>query len=107
VADITYESEGTVQKWIDGGYYQRIVQGSIVEERPFNADDLVWIALVQAADATGSGDFLTRVRTALNTDKTYLDKVQAGTATNADSIAQVAALTRQIQALIVYVVLRP
>lgn len=106
VADITFSQDGAVQRWlVDLSLYQRYEQGSLIEERPFTPDDLAFVTLVQAADATSTGDFLTRVRNALTANRTYLDKVTAGTVTQADHIAQVPTLTRQVQALIVYTVL--
>jgi hypothetical protein len=41
-----------------------------------------------------------RVRQAFLANRTYLDKVNAGTATQAEHIAQVAALTRQMQGVL-------
>jgi len=41
-----------------------------------------------------------RARQAFVTNRTYLDKVNAGTATQAEHIAQIATLTRQMQAVI-------
>jgi hypothetical protein len=104
--DLIYESRSGTQRWLtEQRIYQRIVNSSIVEERAFTADDDVWLEIVANAAAGGSGDLLARARTALTNDRGYLDKVQAGTATQQDHAQQVAALTRQIQALIVYVVL--
>jgi hypothetical protein len=110
VYSITYESNGTVEKWTTdgGGRYQRSENNSLVEERPFTPADQAWFELVQAAAATG-GDvpFLTKIQTALTADAAYQTKVQNGTVSNADAIAHVAALNRQVQALIVYSQLRP
>jgi hypothetical protein len=106
--DITFSANGTTHKWlVESGLYQRLEYGGLVEERAFNADDLSWIALVEGATASGgAGDFLSKIRTALTTDSVYLAKVQAGTATNAEHIAQIAPLTRQIQAMIAFNVLK-
>jgi len=41
-----------------------------------------------------------RARQAFTANRTYLDKVNAGTATQAEHIAQVAALTRQMQGIL-------
>jgi hypothetical protein len=104
---ITYESQGIMHRWlIPAETYQRYEGNSVVEDRPFTQDDRDWVALVEAASATsGSVPFLDKIKTALTTDDTYLDKIQAGTVTNADHIAQIAPLTRQIQGLIVHGVL--
>lgn len=107
MSDITFAKDGVVRRWlVDLSLYQRYENSSLVEDRAFTSDDVAFVALVQAADATGSGDLLTRIRNALTNNRIYLDKVAAGTATQADHIAEVAALARQVQALIVYTVLR-
>ncbi|MBP5875647.1 hypothetical protein PV413_03650 [Streptomyces scabiei] len=82
--------------------YRRFECGALVEERPFTPAEDAW-ALTRTVEDTrrANRDQLgARVRTALANNAAYLDKVQAGTATNADHIAQVPALTRQMQGVI-------
>lgn len=106
MADITFSKDGATQRWlVDRNTYERFENNSLVEERTFTADDIAFVALVQAADAVGAGDLMARARTALTTNRVYLDKVQAGTVTQPEHIAEVAALARQVQALIIYTVL--
>jgi hypothetical protein len=98
---ISLRSGSEEQRWyLSGGVYQRYSHGSLVDEHPFDTTDTAWRVVVQAVDAMDSSDLLTKLRTALNADKTYLDKVNAGTATNADHSVQVAALTRQMIAVL-------
>lgn len=82
--------------------YRRYECGVLVEERPFTAAEDAWVQARAVEDTRRANrDQLgARVRTALATNAAYLDKVTAGTATNADHIAQVPALTRQMQGVI-------
>lgn len=76
--------------------------GVLVVERPFTADELAQFAAA-AADATRQANrlaLLGQARTAYTNNQTYLAAVAAGTATTATHIAQVPALTRQMQGLI-------
>ncbi|MFD7609728.1 hypothetical protein [Streptomyces sp. NPDC059828] len=82
--------------------YRRWVDGSLVDERPFTEAETASVD-AQARDdarAANRASLMGRVRLALATNAAYLDKVQAGTAVNADHVAQTAALTRQTQAII-------
>lgn len=82
--------------------YRRYESDVLVVERPFTDAENV------SANAAATDDvrrinrvtLLAQARTALATNRTYLDKVAAGTATNADHIGQVPALTRQMQGVI-------
>jgi len=49
---------------------------------------------------TTRAELQVRARQAFVANRAYLDKVNAGTATQAEHIAQIAALTRQMQAVI-------
>ena len=94
---ITLTNGPTKQRWnIPEATYERYVDGTRVEQRPFDADDAAWQFVIQALEAMESGDAFAKLRNALNTNRTYLEKVNAGTATNADHLAQVSALTRQM-----------
>jgi hypothetical protein len=82
--------------------YRRFEGGALVEERPFTPAENSWAQTRTVEDArrTNRDQLGARVRTALASNAAYLDKVQAGTATNADHIAQVPALARQMQGVI-------
>lgn len=82
--------------------YRRWADGQLVEERPFTDMEGACVD-EQARDAqraTTHAALVERIRIALASNSAYLDKVTAGAATNADHIAQVPALTRQMQAII-------
>ena len=103
VHSISYSNRGSVDRWnVDRSMYERYENNSLVISRPFTAQDQTLVDLVSGAVLADASNFLTRVGVALSANTTYLNKVQAGTATNADAITQVAALTRQIQALIIF-----
>ena len=82
--------------------YRRYESGDLVIERPFtDAENAT--ADARAVDNTRIANeavLLQRARAAIATNQAYLDKVTAGTATNADHIAQVPVLTRQMQGVI-------
>ena len=82
--------------------YRRYESGVLVIERAFtDAENATADAL--AVDATRSANrmlLLQRIRAAIANNQAYLDKVTAGTATTADHLAQVPALTRQMQGVI-------
>jgi hypothetical protein len=82
--------------------YRRYENGVLVLQRPFTDAESASAATAAADDVrrTNRAVLLARARTALANNAAYLDKVAAGTATNADHIAQVPALTRQMQGLI-------
>ncbi|WP_426568080.1 hypothetical protein [Streptomyces canus] len=109
MADATVELKDTTvtEQWdLTTRVYRRYDCGVLVEERPFT-DAEIADADEQLADVVREANrlqLLDRVRTALANNRAYLDKVTAGTATNADHIAQVPALTRQMQGLIRLVV---
>lgn len=103
VHGISYTSRGAIDRWsVDLSMYERYENNSLVVSRPFTPQDQTLVDLVSSAVLADASNFLTRVGVALNANTTYLNKVQAGTATNADAIQQVAALTRQVQALIIF-----
>lgn len=82
--------------------YRRYDSGALADERPFNDAENA-TADAWTVDNTRSANqalLLQRARAAIVTNQTYLDKVTAGTATNADHIAQVPVLTRQMQGVI-------
>ncbi|KAB1146838.1 hypothetical protein F7R91_14780 [Streptomyces luteolifulvus] len=82
--------------------YRRYESGVLVIQRPFTDAENASAnqALADGARTVNKATLLLRARTALASNAAYLDKVNAGTATNADHIAQVPALTRQMQGLI-------
>ncbi|MFR9796847.1 hypothetical protein ACL02U_13205, partial [Streptomyces sp. MS06] len=82
--------------------YRLYEAGVLVLERPFTAreDAEADERLMEAARRVNRTTLLQQARAAWSTNKTYLDKVTGGTATNADHIAQVPALTRQMQGVI-------
>ena len=91
------------EEWdTDTRTYRRWGDGQLVEERPFTDVEGACVD-EQARDArraTAQAALVDRIRIALASNSAYLDKVTAGTATTADHIAQVPALTRQMQAVI-------
>lgn len=91
------------QQWdITARTYSCYENGVLLEERPFtdaeNADADACIA--QQVRDNNRATLLTQARNAYATNVTYLAAVNAGTATTATHIAQVPALTRQMQGLI-------
>ncbi|NUP35930.1 MAG: hypothetical protein HOY76_02635 [Streptomyces sp.] len=82
--------------------YRRFECGALAETRPFTPAEDAWqqTRTVEDTRRANRDQLGARVRTALANNAAYLDKVQAGTATNADHIAQVPALTRQMQGVI-------
>jgi hypothetical protein len=105
VHSISYTNRGSIDRWnVDQSQYQRIENNSIIETRPFTPQDQALVDLISGAVLADATNFLTRVGVALSANNNYTSKVQAGTATNADAIQQVAALTRQVQALIIFTV---
>lgn len=82
--------------------YRRIVHDKLAVQRPFTPAEDAWAdrRAVEETRVTNRAELLGRARTALATNQAYLDAVAAGTATTADHMAQTAALTRQMQALI-------
>lgn len=101
---IIERGDAVVREQWDGDtrIYRRWQDGQLVEERPFTEAENAAAdrQLTDAAREVNRRALVDRVRTALATDQAYLDKVQAGTATNADHIGQVPALTRQTMAII-------
>lgn len=93
----------TVERWdVPSHTYRRYECGLLVEERAFTAAEDQWAAQ-QDTDTrrrTNRDQLTARARAALAANTVYLDKVQAGIATNVDHLAQVPALTRQIQGVI-------
>lgn len=93
----------TVEQWdVPSRTYRRYDSGVLVEERPFTdaENSSADRAIADTARRINTAALLDRARTALTNNAAYLDAVTAGTATNADHIAQVPALTRQMQAVI-------
>lgn len=98
-----YANRGSSELWnVDQQTYQRTEDNSIVETRPFTQTDVQLATLVGNAIALDASTFLNRVGIALSADTIYLNKVGNGTATQGDAITQVAALTRQVQALMIF-----
>jgi hypothetical protein len=82
--------------------YRRYDAGVLTVERPFTDAEVAWAdaAVVESTRGANTRELLSRARAALSANTEYLAKVQAGTVTNADHIAQVPALTRQMQGVI-------
>jgi hypothetical protein len=82
--------------------YRRYECGDLAEERSFTAAEDAWAQSMTVEDTRRANreQLGTRVRAALANNAAYLDAVAAGTATNAQHIAQVPALTRQMQGVI-------
>ncbi|BBC29987.1 hypothetical protein SGFS_012810 [Streptomyces graminofaciens] len=82
--------------------YWRLDGGEVVESRPFTAAEEAWARQQSTDEArrTNRDLLIARARAALASNAAYLDLVAAGTATNAQHLAQVPALTRQMQGLI-------
>lgn len=93
----------TAEQWdISSRTYRRLEGGTLVEERPFTAAEAAW-AKQNATEEIRRANrdlLLARARAAVASNASYLDSVTAGTATNAQHIAQVPALTRQMQGVI-------
>lgn len=71
---------------------------NLVEERPADARELAEFAAWEEQNREDT--IRTAMANALATNRAFLDKVAAGTATNTDRNQQIAALTRQASALI-------
>lgn len=82
--------------------YRRWENELLTVERPFTEAENAWAdgLTVEETRRTNQAELLRRARQAHTTNSTYLAAVTAGTATNADHITQVPALTRQMQGLI-------
>lgn len=82
--------------------YRRYESGTLTVERPFTDAEIKTVtdAAVDDARRLTRADLLARVRAARTSNAAYLDAVAAGTATNAQHVAQTAALTRQMQGVI-------
>jgi len=82
--------------------YRRWEGEALIVERPFTDAENTATDRAAADDKrlANRGELLRRSRDAVATNAAYLDAVAAGTATNAQHIAQTAALTRQMQAVI-------
>lgn len=93
----------TTEQWdAPSRVYRRYEYGIRVVERPFTDAENAWTTAA-ATDVARQGNRVTllqQARAALLGNQTYLAKVQAGTATNSDHIAQVPALTRQMQGVL-------
>lgn len=93
----------TVQQWdVPSRTYRLYQDGVLVLTRPFtDAENATADArIADATRDTNQATLLQQARTAIVNNLTYLNKVQAGTAVTADHIAQVPALTRQMQGVI-------
>lgn len=93
----------TREQWdTDARIYRRWEGEPLIIERPFtdaenaNADR----AVADDTRRSNRAELLRRSREALISNAAYLEAVAAGKATNAQHIAQTAALTRQMQAVI-------
>ncbi|WP_416976728.1 hypothetical protein [Streptomyces sp. T028] len=103
MATVERRDASVLEQWdLDARVYRRYDSGILVEERPFtDAENTAADSrLAEEARQRNRALLLERARTALANNAAYLDAATAGTATNADHIAQVPALTRQMQALI-------
>jgi hypothetical protein len=105
VAETTVEQRDTtvIEQWdLTARVYRRYDCGVLVEERPFTDAEMADVdqQLVDTVRQANRLQLLARARTALANNRTYLDKVTSGTPTNADHIAQVPALTRQMRGVI-------
>jgi hypothetical protein len=99
MAVITQQDGSTVQTWdTAAGVYTLTVDGVITEQRPFNDQENATAAAMAlgTVQQTNRATLLAQVRTALAVDQAYLANVAAGTATQAQVVAQVATLTRQL-----------
>lgn len=107
------------ERWdLDLRIYSLFVDGALVSERPFTdaenhqadaADGkpirpLAFGRALSDPSAVALAEILLRARTAYLGNQDYLAKVNDGTATNADHIAQVPRLTRQMQEVIRWIV---
>ncbi len=106
VSYVSLTDGGVEERWhLNEGIYRRYENGSLTVQRAFNVDDQDWQTVINQLDALDSGNVLAKLRTALTTNRTYLNKVNAGTATAGDHTAQVAALSRQMVAVMMRSVL--
>lgn len=82
--------------------YRRYDGGVLVLERAFTDAENAWADRLAVEETRQANDILLRdrARAALTTNRAYLDAVAGGTATQADHIAHISALTRQMQGLI-------
>lgn len=97
----------TLEQWdLDTRTYTRIDAGLVVEQRPFSDGEIRWAdaTYMETTRRANADQILARARTAYTNNATYLALVVAGTATNADHIAQVPRLTRQMQEVIRWIV---
>jgi hypothetical protein len=107
---IVRQDSTTLEQWdTDARIYTRTENGAVVVSRPFDdAENQQADAESAQAAATIVNDtrsinraaILAQARIAYANNATYLALIVAGTATNADHIAQVPKLTRQMQAVI-------
>lgn len=86
--------------------YWRWDNGVLIVTRPFTAAENVWadLAAVDLLQQTNQQTLYQQAVGAWTANAAYLAKVAAGTAVTADHIAQVPALTQQMQAVIRLVV---
>lgn len=92
-----------VQQWdVPSRIYRCYEAGALIVERAFTDAETASAAQAAADDVRRANRavLLARVRIAVANNQTYLDKIASGLATNADHIAQVPALTRQMQGVI-------
>lgn len=105
VGGLTVEQRdaSVVEQWdLTALTYRRWDCGALVEERPFT-DAESQAKTAQQLDQTRQSNkaaLVIRARAVFSNNAAYLAKVAGGTATTADHIAQVPALTRQMQALL-------
>lgn len=93
----------TREQWDTGTrIYRRWEHEALTIERPFTDAENASVGAAAADDTrrANRAELLTRARAAQATNAAYLDAVAAGTATNAQHVAQTAALTRQMQGVI-------
>jgi hypothetical protein len=92
-----------VEQWdLTALTYRRWDCTVLVEERPFNDAEVQTKNVRQTDQARQANEtaLIAKARAAFSSNAAYLAKVAGGTATNADHIGQVPALTRQMQGLI-------
>lgn len=96
-----------LERWdLDSRKYTRYESDVLVLERPFTDAENAWAdeMEVQNTRTANAAAILARARVAYSNNQAYLALVDAGTVTNADHIAQVPRLTRQMQEVIRWIV---
>lgn len=87
--------DGTREEWTDTGYTKTDPTGTVIEQRPLTVHERSVFAL--RVDDDNRAALFSQARTAYTNNKAFL---QIASPTQAQVVAQVAALTRQVNALI-------